>query len=131
MKNIKEFILDLVEKISNDLENKIITEEGATLRKFETGLPVNIFIDDGGLWKKGKHWKRIKFQADKGNKPYTKNMPSMTIEDEPKIIEKRIKVYLTSKEIEQIKKFVKINKNLLLDLENIGIKKFMENMEKI
>lgn len=36
-----------------------------TLRKKDSGLPVNIYIDDSISYKRGKHSKRIKFQTDK------------------------------------------------------------------
>ena len=40
----------------------------ANVRKKQTGLPVNIWIDEAETYKKGKHSKFIKFQMDKGLK---------------------------------------------------------------
>lgn len=36
--------------------------EMAILRKDKTGLPVNIYLDTKGTYKRGGHGKRIKFQ---------------------------------------------------------------------
>ena len=115
----------------NEEENTIVLVEMATLRKFETGLPVNIFVDDGGTWSKTGHGKRIKFQPDTGNTPITKNMIPMSIEDEPRILIKNPKLSINSKQINQIKLFIRINKDILLNVEKIGWLKFGQLMKKV
>ena len=107
-------------------------EMGATLHKRDTGLPVNIWIDDMA-WKQTSHWKRIKFQPDKGDRSDTRTFVPMSIEDDPQIKTKNSKLFINSKELEQIKQFVKINKELLLQYsdQKITIVEFLQQMKKI
>jgi hypothetical protein len=108
-------------------------EEMATLRKFRSGLPVNLYLDDSMSYKRGGHAKRIKFQPDKGDRPVTRKMILMTIEDDPKVKGNNIKINLQPADIEKIKSFVKINKDLLLDLSDmkIDIQDFLIRMKKV
>jgi hypothetical protein len=89
-----------------------------TLRKHRSGLPVNLFLDDAGSWVKYGHLKIIKFQPDKGDRPIPENMIPMSIDDNPQILIKDENIDLTNAEIEQIKYFVKANKDLLLQLND-------------
>jgi hypothetical protein len=126
--NIFENILD--EYRRNKLERLYGT--GNTLRKNDTGLPVNIWIDDMA-WKKKSHWKRIiKFQPDKDDKADTRTFIPMSIEDNPQIKERNPKLFINSGEIEQIKQFIIINKDLLLkySIQEITITEFLEQMQK-
>jgi hypothetical protein len=113
-------------------ENNRIIYEMATLRKKDSGCPVNLYLDDGGTWKKSGHGKRIKFQSDKGDRPVTRNMISMSIEDDPKILQKNAKIALSSKELDKVKDFIRINKNLLLQLgDTISIVDFVKQMKTV
>lgn len=57
--------------------------EMATLRKKDSKLPVNLYIDDSLSYQRGGHSKRIKFQTDKGDRPNTRsNFSSMTLDGE-------------------------------------------------
>jgi len=97
-------------------------DEMATLRKKRSGLPVNIWLDDSMLYKRaGGHGMRIKFQPDKGDHPVTRSMVPMTIEDDPKIVGTNVKTNLSVSDIEQIKSFIKTNKNLLIALSDMKI----------
>jgi hypothetical protein len=104
----------------NLVENTQITEM-ATLRKKDSGLPVNLYLDDIGSWSKSGHWKRIKFQPDTGDRPVTVNMIPMSIEDNPQILLKNAKISLNAKQVEEIKTFVRNNKVLLLQLADAKI----------
>jgi len=99
----------------------------ATLRKADTGLPVNIYVDDSLDYVGGGHGKRIKFQPDRGNRPLTRTFVTMTIADEPRVIGGH---ELSSKEIQQIKGFVLRNRAALERLADmdIGIADFLRNM---
>jgi hypothetical protein len=116
----------------NLFENANI-QEMATLRKSYSGLPANLYLDDAGSWSKSSHWKRIKFQPNTGDRPVTQNMIPMSIEDDPKILVKNAKIALDAKQIDQIKAFVQINKNLLLQLADakIDIFEFGRRMKKV
>lgn len=64
--------------------DKVLTEM-SNLRKDQTGLPVNIWVDETGSYKKGKHGPRIKFQNDTNNVVNKGNFLTMTISDRPRI----------------------------------------------
>jgi hypothetical protein len=107
--------------------------EMAGLRKSDSGLPVNLWLDDSKWYTKAGHWKRIKFQGDHGNNVNTGNLYSMTISENPVIMppDAEIKIKLSSREIEKIKQFVRLNYKLLSDLADAKISfiKFSELMK--
>jgi hypothetical protein len=108
--------------------------EMATIRKIDSGLPANIWVDDSASYKKGGHGKRIKFQPNKSDRPNTRGvMSTMTISDDPKVIAGHKKIELSSKEIEKIRQFVIVNKKSLEDLSDmkIGIFDFGKKMIKV
>jgi hypothetical protein len=105
----------------------------ATLRKNVSGLPVNLYLDDTGSWSRSGHWKRIKFQPNTGDRPVTRDMIPMSIGDNPQILVKNARVSLNTKQLEQIKAFVRANKDLLLQLADaeIDIFEFGRRMKKV
>lgn len=81
--------------------------ETITLKKKDSGLPVNLYIDDSLSYKREKHSKRIKFQTDKDDKPNTRrNFSSMTLDG--KVVEKTLpkKLEISQKDIEAVSNFV-------------------------
>jgi hypothetical protein len=125
VENIEGFLTEQ----ENLVENQQI-EEMATLHKSTSGLPANLYLDDTGSWTKSGHWKRIKFQPDKGDRAVTRNMVPMSIDDNPQVLVKNARLALDAKDIEQIKIFVKNNKELLLQLadQKIDIFEFGRRM---
>ena len=108
-------------------------EEMATLRKSRSGLPVNLWLDDSMAYKRSGHAYRIKFQPDKGERPITRSMVPMTIEDDPKIMGNNPKINLSNDDINKVKAFVIANKNLLLALSDMKIDfiDFVAKMTKV
>ena len=106
-------------------------EEMSALRKKDSGLPVNLYLDDTGSYKRSGHWKRIKFQGDHGDKMNPNALISMTIDDNPELRPENVKIKLPVHEIEQIKIFVARNKDLLSKLadEDISIVDFIKQMK--
>lgn len=90
----------------------------ATFRKNKSGLPVNIWVDDGMAYKADGHSKRIKFQTDIGDRPVTFNFASMTISNSPEVTGKH---ELSAKEIKQLEDFVIRNKDALEQLSDMEI----------
>lgn len=90
--------------------------EMSNLRKSETGLPVNIWLDDSGRWRKTPHGNRIKFQGDAGNRVNIDNAGCMSIEDVPQIFEQPKDLRLNSKQIKAIQQFIRNNKELIEQL---------------
>jgi hypothetical protein len=129
-------IIFVENKLMTELENleeNLTIEEMATLRKSDSGLPANLYLDDTGSWSKSGHWKRIKFQPNTGDRPIPRDMVPMSIDDNPKVLVKNIKIELNTKQLDQIKTFVRINKELLLQLADaeISILEFGRRMVKV
>ena len=91
---------------------------GARLTKKRTGLPVDVYLDDICMYKNTCHWKRIKFQSEKGGSTDTNSYAVMTISDVPKIIGKH---KLSGKEVRQIKEWILRNKEALEQLSDAEI----------
>lgn len=93
-----------------------LLNEMATISSRVTGLKTDLWVDENGSYKKGKHWQRIKFNPQNDVDKDSRQYPSMTIEDEPKIFKKysNQQINLNSRDIEKIKLFIKLNKERLL-----------------
>jgi hypothetical protein len=119
----------LLERISGRDE----LEEMAGLRKSDSGLPVNLWLDDSHAYIAGRHAKRIKFQGDYGNNVNRSNLFSMLIsKDDPQIPAKQLpKLRLPAKDINAIKIFIKNNADLLDKLadEKISFAVFIRQMK--
>jgi hypothetical protein len=119
----------------NNLQENIKTEHLLEMSKItsrETGLPVDIWVDEGKTFTKSGHGKRIKFQGDKSN-PNTHNWVPLTISKDPQIPDKNIQHNLSAKEINMIKQFIIINFDALEKLGDIdfGIIDFAKIMKKV
>lgn len=85
------------------------------LRKDDTGLPMNIWIDEGGSYKRGGHAPRVKVQVNtkpKISSNIPKNFFSIDLDGEEHD-KKNKDIELSSKEIDMAKKYVRLNKALL------------------
>jgi hypothetical protein len=105
-------------------------EEMSALRKKDSGLPVNLYLDDTGSHRRSGHWKRIKFQGDHGDRMNPGVLIFMSISDTPEIYPQNIKVQIPAHEVEQVRTFVIKNRDLLSKLadENISIADFLRRM---
>jgi hypothetical protein len=121
------FMIIVEERCLSDLE------EMAGLRKPDTGLPVNLWLDETGAYKRSGHWKRIKFQGDHANAINPNNLFIMTISNDPQIMppDAEVKIKLPRKEIEKVKIFVKNNVDLLSRLadQKITFAQFIKQMK--
>lgn len=93
----------------------------SNLSKRGSGLPVNLWLDEGKTYVKGKHSKRVKFQLDYGNK-ISKNYASMTLDGEvvDDTFDERLSE-LKLKDIRQVSTFVKNNSYALNHLSDNDI----------
>ena len=98
------------------LQNTKCWQTYSSLRKKRTGLPVNIYVDDSGTWKKMRHANRIKIQCNKGDHPNAHGMIPMSIDDNPRILVDNPKMELSASDVNAVKKFVIANKDLLIRL---------------
>lgn len=86
--------------------------ELATLYSEDSGLPVDLWIDEGTS---PQHGPRIKFRASSEQKT-TRQFSTMTISEFPEIFNFPKKYDIKSKDIEKIKQFVKNNRESLIKL---------------
>jgi hypothetical protein len=98
-------------------------EDMAGLRKSDSGLPVNLWLDDSHAYARKRHAKRIRFQGDHENDANTSNMFSMILsKDDPQIPASQLpRLKLPAKEIESVKTFVRNNAGLLDKLADAEI----------
>jgi hypothetical protein len=103
------------------------------LRKHETGLPLNIWVYEGGTYNnnRNRHLKRINFQVNKSDQPNINSMVPMFISENPTTNYKP-GIDLSQNDIDLVKKFVILNLDILLKLgDNIGIIEFCKQMKRI
>jgi len=97
-------------------------EEMSCMTKQETGLPVNIFIDDGGYWLHAGHKEpRIKFQNNYANDIQINAQVPLIISEEPIIPESnenKINVEISERDLNMVKNFIRRYKNLLIKVGN-------------
>jgi hypothetical protein len=121
----------LFEKLVNSDDYNHL-DEMAGLRKYDSGLPVNLWLDDSSRYKRSGHFKRIKFQGDYGNKLTSNNLFTMTISSNPEIPKvQQSKVKLPAKDVKAIRTFVINNKDLLSNLadQDISFAEFIKQMK--
>jgi len=107
--------------------------EMTLLRKHETGLPVNIWVYEGGLYNnnRGGHLKRINFLVNKSDDPNFNEIVPMFISENPTTNYKS-GIELSQYDIDLIKKFVILNLDILLKLgDSIGIIEFCKQLKRI
>lgn len=111
-------------------EGKHMINEMATLRKADSNLPMDVWLDEGGTYQ--GHAPRIKFRASKEQRN-TREFSSMLLTDPPTIENPPQHYDLKPKDLELLKKFVIENLDLLLKLANNEIDyrtQFLPNMIK-
>lgn len=92
----------------------------ANFRGAAVELPVNLWIDEGKEYIRGKHSKRIKFQKDYAKKIHEWNLASMTLDGE--IVDETNKnSSLSTKDEQQISNFTRNNAYALDKLADFEI----------
>lgn len=93
-------------------EKKLLTEM-STLRKEDTNLPMDIWVDEGATYQ--GHAPRLKFRASREQRT-TREFSSMLLTNPPKIENFPNNSPLRKKDIEKLERFVIKNLDLLLKL---------------
>ena len=106
--NIKE----ILEALDNALQDRFPLNEMSNYRKGKYNLPVNIWIDGP---RNLQHGKRIKFQNNYSDKFDETDLLTMTISDDPKLGKTFKKVKVKQKDIDTIRSWVILNKDILLE----------------
>lgn len=120
--------------LSNEEPHRIYEDqliEMSKLVKKDTGLPVDIWVDEGNTFQRGGHARRIKFQGDKSNND-TRSWVPMTISMNPQVMPPTAKHNLTQREVDKIKRFIVINFKLLNNLGgSVSLVDLANNMKKV
>lgn len=106
--------------------------EMSKLTTVETGLPMDIWLDECGTYKLGGHPKIVKFNAIKGN-TNSRKYSSIEIEGQHELHDVPEHSPIKSSDIEKLKEFVIANQNdlsLLADAK-ITMKDFVVSMHKV
>ena len=112
-------------------ESKSVINEMATLRKSESLLPMDIWLDEGSTFQ--GHAPRLKFRAS-NEQITTREFSSMILGNPPSIENFPQNSPLRKRDIEKLQRFVLINLELLLKLANGEIDyttEFLPNMAKV
>ena len=96
-------------------ERKEMLNEMSTLRKEDTNLPVDVWVDEGATFQ--GHAPRLKFRASQEQRT-TREFSSMLLTNPPKIENMPQNSPLRKKDIEKLESFVINNLELLLKLAN-------------
>lgn len=117
--------------LENDYIKKIMDEnriwEMTNLRPKRTGLKVCIYVSE----RNSSHGPRIKFMNGYGDVSLDK-LCAMTVSDNPEIIADQ-RIVISAKDIERIKQWIILNKNLLISLWNKEIDEvdFVQQMQGV
>lgn len=90
----------------------------ANRRPYQTGLPVNIWIDEKSSYKNSGHWKRIKFQLNRGLKAY--NQPEASMDLSGNVVKDTFNKALSEISINDIKQISNFVKNNSYALEKVA-----------
>jgi len=85
------------------------------LKKRRTGLPVNIFVDDGGSYKMRNHPLWVYFQNDYDDSWANKEFLPISVSNNPELLtSKRVKI--SSSDLQKVFNFIRINRTILKKL---------------
>lgn len=113
--NLKKLNEEIQKFLEDDYieSNKVQLHEFADLTPEDTNLSVVIWVDGP---RNISHGKRIKFQNNKSNRLNGGEMVPVTISDNPQIPDSvNSKLNIKQKELTRIKKWVILNKQVLID----------------
>lgn len=125
----QEFVRNLRIPAYVVLEGKELLSEMATLRMKDSGLPMDVWLDEGATYI--GHAPRLKFRASNEQKT-TREFSSMLLTNPPTIENMPDNSPLKKKDIEKLENFVITNLDLLLKLANGEIQyatEFLSNMQ--
>jgi hypothetical protein len=120
-------VKDIEPVLSKDTAHDDRLFETANLRQKTTGLPMVIWVSEKGHT---KHGPRVKVSITHSHKADISNTVSISIGDEPDIV---AGTGLSYHDIELIRKYIKLNKEALLDYwyGNIDTAELIEKLVKL
>ena len=81
-----------------------------------TGLPVDLFADDGGSYKMHKHLPLV--MVRNGYSDMVGEFIPLSISDNPIVLDRKMEIAITPEELKDVKTFIRMNKEGLLKLAN-------------
>lgn len=105
--------------------------EMINISKEDSGLPVIIWIL--GETSVCHNLPRIKFQNNYANKVQIQNLISLTISNNPQVLDKNIKLEISINDFEKIRKWVIKNRNLLMKYwkHKIFVEEFLKSIKQV
>lgn len=127
-KTAYEFVLACISKSKDLINESSVNIYKSIINGKETGLSTDIWVDENQTYQ--GHAPRIKFRHNRKTR-ISRNFPSMEILNPDRIHNLPDDTTLSSKDIEDIKQFVRNNSELLLQLANkkITIEYFKKHMK--
>jgi len=89
--------------------------EMSMLRKNESGLPMDVWLDEGATYQ--SHAPRLKFKASK-EQHNSREYSSIILSPEPELVNLPTRTDLSGKELELLRSFVLLNLDSLIELAN-------------
>lgn len=107
--------------------------EMANIGKKRTGLNVIVWVEVKNENKYRHNFPRMKFVNSTSNNLLPNLLTPISIEDNPKVLIKNIKLNISSSDFSNLCKWIRLNKDLLIKLWNgeIDSADFIETMKKI
>ena len=109
---------ELLEALDVFLQDKFPLNEMSNYKGKKYNLPVNIWVDGPRTL---KHGKRIKFQNNYSEKFDETDLLTMTISEEPRLGKTFKKIKVKNRDIEKLKQWVILNKDILLQFADGNI----------
>ena len=104
-----------IQSLSDNEAENIRQEYMCRLSTDMSGLPVDIYVDEMNCWDVIGSFRRIKFEGNKEKSDY-RNIYSMSIEENPRVLVKDAQIDLSNEELQQVKDYVSKNRKLLIKM---------------
>ena len=111
-------IQELIEALDTFLQDKFSMNEMSNYKGKKYNLPVNICVDGPRAL---KHGKRIKFQNNYSEKFDETDLLTLTISEEPQLGKTLKKIRIKNRDIEKLKQWVILNKDILFQFADGNI----------
>jgi hypothetical protein len=120
-------------RIHESVSGSSLICEMANFLKNQTGLPVNVWVDTLGSYKKGGHAERIKFQNSKANHVIDSELVPISVHGGMEIYTDEVHINLSRKELNLIRRWIEYNRENLIKVINgeLKVPAFTANLIKI
>lgn len=122
--DLRHIVENAVNKIISEYKMMDIDElmEYMWLRPSDTGLRLDVFVDDGGSYLRNNH-PLLVFIRNGYAKSDNEFIP-MSVEDKPRVLDDDMDFYVSYNDIFEVQDFIQNNRELLIKLANNEMKQF-------